>query len=147
MFAFNATSSTFAIKQNDVLFIFFDNVKNTQKEKNIFYDAIESFVQNITAVLNNTKWINVDDSENAFAMSSFKSFFNFIFCTFDDFKFDFRLFSRFKSIVRISIYSIKKLERRIFWCRIKESSSMKDWLSSSSKSTITNFRDFFDLIK
>ena len=28
MFAFNATSSTFAIKQNNVLFIFFDNVKN-----------------------------------------------------------------------------------------------------------------------
>ena len=28
MFAFNITSSTFAIKQNDVLFVFFDNVKS-----------------------------------------------------------------------------------------------------------------------
>ena len=28
MFASNATSSTFAIKQNDVLFVFFDSVKN-----------------------------------------------------------------------------------------------------------------------
>ena len=28
MFAFNAASSTFTIKQNDVLFVFFDNVKN-----------------------------------------------------------------------------------------------------------------------
>ena len=44
MFAFNATSSTFAIKQSDALFVFFNNVKNAQKEKNIFYDAIESFV-------------------------------------------------------------------------------------------------------
>ena len=28
MLAFNATSSTFTIKQNNVLFVFFDNVKN-----------------------------------------------------------------------------------------------------------------------
>ena len=44
MFAFNATSSTSAIKQNDVLFVFFDNVKNAQEEKNIFYNAIKSLI-------------------------------------------------------------------------------------------------------
>ena len=44
IFTFNATSSTFAIKQNDVLFAFFNNVKNAQEKKNIFYDTIESLV-------------------------------------------------------------------------------------------------------
>ena len=44
IFAFNATLSTFAIKQNDVLFVFFDNVKNVQEEKNIFDNAIELIV-------------------------------------------------------------------------------------------------------
>ena len=74
MFAFNATSSIFAIKQNDVLLAFFDNVKNAQEKKNIFYDAIESLVQNIIAISNNTKSINVDDFKDAFAMSNFKVF-------------------------------------------------------------------------
>ena len=74
MSAFNATSSTSAIKQNDILLVFFDNVKNAQKEKNTFYNAIESFVQNVTAVSSNTKSINVDNSENASAMSNFKIF-------------------------------------------------------------------------
>ena len=74
MFAFNATSSTSAIKRNDVLFVFFDNVKNAQEKKNIFYDVIKSFVQGVTAVSNNTKSINVDDSENASAVLSFKVF-------------------------------------------------------------------------
>ena len=72
MFAFNAASSTFAIKQNDVLLVFSDNVKNAQKKKNIFYDVIESFVQDVTAISNNTKLIDVNDSENASAISSFK---------------------------------------------------------------------------
>ena len=44
MSAFSAASSTSAIKQNDVLLISFDNVKNAQEKKNIFYDAIESLV-------------------------------------------------------------------------------------------------------
>ena len=74
MFAFNAASSIFAIEQNDVLLVFFDNVKNAQEEKNIFYDAIESLVQDVTAVSNNIKLINVDDLENASAMSNFKIF-------------------------------------------------------------------------
>ena len=73
MFAFNITSSIFAIKQNDVLFVFSDNVKNAQEEKNIFYDAIELFVQDVIIILNNTKLINVNDFENAFIMSSFKT--------------------------------------------------------------------------
>ena len=74
MLAFDATSSTFAIKQNDVLFVFFDNVKNAQKEKNTFYDAIKSFVQDIIIISSNTKLIDVDDSENALIMSNFKAF-------------------------------------------------------------------------
>ena len=74
MFAFNAISSTFAIKQNDVLFIFFDNVKNVQEKKNIFYNIIKSFVQDVIAVSNNTKLININDFENAFTMSNFKIF-------------------------------------------------------------------------
>ena len=49
-------------------------MKNAQKEKNIFYDAIKSLVQNVITILNNTKLIDVDDSENAFIMSSFKIF-------------------------------------------------------------------------
>ena len=72
MLAFNAASSAFAIKQNDALFVFFDNVKNAQKKKNIFYDAIEPLIQDVITILNNTKSINVDDFENAFVMSSFK---------------------------------------------------------------------------
>ena len=93
MLAFDATSSTFAIKQNDVLFVFFDNVKNAQKEKNIFYDAIESFVQDVTAILNNMKSIDVDDSENAFAMSNFKVFstLSFVRSTISNSTFDFSL--------------------------------------------------------
>ena len=43
IFTFNAILSTFMIKQNDVLFVFFNNVKNDSK-KNIFYDIIKSFV-------------------------------------------------------------------------------------------------------
>ena len=74
MFAFNATSSTFAIKQNDVLFVFFDNVKNAQEKKNIFYNAIEPLVQDVIAILNNMKSIDVDNFENVFAISSFKTF-------------------------------------------------------------------------
>ena len=74
MFMFNIISSTSVIKQDDVLFVFFDNVKNAQEEKNIFYNVIESLVQNVIAVLNNMKLINVDDSENTFAISNFKIF-------------------------------------------------------------------------
>ena len=74
MFTFNATSSASTIKRNDALFVSSDSVKNAQEKKNIFYNAIESFVQDVTAILSNTRSINADDFENASAMSSFKTF-------------------------------------------------------------------------
>ena len=93
MFAFNAASSAFVIKQNDVLFVFFDNVKNVQEEKNIFYDVIELFVQNVIAISSNTKLINVDDFENASAVSNFKisSTLSFVRSTISNLIFDFFL--------------------------------------------------------
>ena len=74
MFTFNAISLTFAIKQNNVLFVFLDNVKNAQEKKNIFYDAIELRIQNVIAISNNMKLINVNDFENTSAMLNFKVF-------------------------------------------------------------------------